>query len=57
MVRPGTASAPTLIVVEVQHDPKISAALGMTTEPDVFLYSLGQARRLRWVLGRLLDAV
>lgn|SRR5262245_3829823 len=55
--RPGDAVGPTLVVLEVQHDPNTSAALGMSTESDVFLYSLSQAEHLRWALTRLLEAV
>lgn len=46
----------TMAVVEVQHDPDMSRALGMDPEPDELVYSLGQARQLSWALRRLLGA-
>lgn len=56
LIHPGDALGPTQLMLEVEHDPDISAALDMSPEPDVFLYSLSQAARLRSALSHLLDA-
>ncbi|HET8658154.1 MAG TPA: hypothetical protein VFM55_04050 [Micromonosporaceae bacterium] len=46
-----------MVALEMQHDPDISAALEMPTEPDLFLFTPDQAEQLRWSLARLLRRV
>lgn len=50
-------SGRTMVALEMRHDPDISAALEMPTEPDLFLFTPDQAEQLRWSLARLIRRV